>query len=488
MTGTTWTLSAIVIAAAAAVGLSASAGEKTAEAARSKPNVVLIMTDDQTVHDLSVMPRTRKALGARGTTFSRSYVSYPLCCPSRATSLTGRYSHNHGVQFNSPPLGGYGKLDKPNTLGVWLQRRGYVTSHIGKFLNGYGQDAPADVPPGWTEWSGSVDPSSYRMWGYTLNENGSLRTYGQPDVEDPALYQADVYRSKAVDFIRRRSGPVKPFYLSVAFLAPHGEITPARGHVSVRSAPRHRGKFATKPLPRPPSFNEADMTDKPRWMRGRPRLGTGQVRGITRDYRARQESLQAVDEAVDAIVRSLRDTGELKNTYLIFTSDNGHLHGEHRVPSGKILVYEPSSRVPLIIRGPGIRGGRTSRELVANVDLAATVLDVTGAKASLPVDGRSLVPYAKKPARRTRRPILHEAGPFGYRAVRTSRYLWLESGHGGRELYDRKVDPHELRSRHADPRYKRIRARLHRELRRLARCKGRGCRRQLRPLPAPSKR
>ena len=233
------------------------------------------MTHDQTVHDLSVMPLTRKALGAKGTTFSRSYASYPLCCPSRATSLTGRYSHNHGVQNNTPPLGGYGRPDKQNTLGVWLQRRGYVTSHIGKFLNGYGRDAPADVPPGWTEWKGSVDPSTYRMWGYTLNENGTMRTYGRPRVQNPALYQTDVYRSKAVDFINRRSGPGKPFYLSVAFLAPHAEAGRARGAVSVRSAPRHRGKFATKGLPTPPSFNEADMTDKPSGMRNRPLLGPG---------------------------------------------------------------------------------------------------------------------------------------------------------------------------------------------------------------------
>ena len=129
---------------------------------------------------------------------------------------------------------------------------------------------------------------------------------------------------------------------------------------------------------------------------------------------------------MNGIVTTLRQTGELRNTYLLFTSDNGFFHGEHRVPNGKILVYEPSSRVPLIIRGPGIRGGRTSRELVGNVDLAATVLDVTGAKASQPVDGRSLIRYAKKPARRTRRPILHEVGPFGYRAIRSARYLWVE--------------------------------------------------------------
>ena len=224
MARTVWALGAIVATGAAALAVSASSPEGTAEAAKARPNVVLIMTDDQTVEDMSVMSRTRRVLGDRGTTFSRSFVSYPLCCPSRATTQTGRYSHNHGVQGNTPPQGGYGRLDKANALArLAPAHAGYTTTHIGKFLNGYGRDAPADVPPGWTEWRGSVDPSTYRMWGYTLNENGTLNTYGRPNVQNPALYQHDVYRAKAEDFIRRRSGPGKPFFLSVAFLGPHTE-------------------------------------------------------------------------------------------------------------------------------------------------------------------------------------------------------------------------------------------------------------------------
>ncbi len=517
MTRTVGAFGAIVATAAAALAVSASPSEETAEAARPKPNVVLVMTDDQTVRDLSVMPLTRRSLASRGVTFTRSYASYPLCCPSRATMLTGRYSHNHGVQGNRPPQGGYGRLDKANTLPVWLQRRGYTTAHIGKFLNGYGRDVPADVPPGWTEWYGSVDPSTYFMWGYTLNENGTRRTYGRPGVQDPALYQTDVYRAKAEDFIQRRSGPGKPFYLSVAFLAPHAEggQSAATGG-SVRPAPRHKGRFATKPLPSPPSFNEADITDKPRLLRNqllplRPR----QIQNITTNFRARQESLLSVDEAVRAIVEKLRRTGELDNTYILFTADNGFFHGEHRVPNGKILVYEPSSQVPLIVRGPGIRGGRRTSEVVANVDLAATVLDVTGARPSKSIDGRSLLPYARKTSRRTRRPILHEIGPLGrgcdldqdgqppvlprprrrqqaclgsYRAVRSSRFVWVEHSNGDRELYDRARDPYELQSRHADPRYARTRAALARELKRLSTCKGKSCRRSAKRIPGPSKR
>ena len=330
-------------------------------------------------------------------------------------------------------------------------------------------------------------------------------------MQDPALYQTDVYRAKAEDFIQRRSGPGKPFYLSVAFLAPHAEAgqTAATGG-SVRPAPRHKGRFATKPLPTPPSFNEADVTDKPRLLRNQllP-LRPGQSQDITTNFRARQESLLAVDEAVRGIVEKLRSTGELDNTYVLFTSDNGFFHGEHRVPNGKILVYEPSSQVPLILRGPGIRAGRRSGELVANVDLAATVLDVTDARPSKSIDGRSLLPYARKSSRRTRRPILHEIGDVGlacdldqdgqppqtpvrrrgrpclgsYKAIRTARYLWVEHANGDRELYDRARDPYELQSRHADPRYARTRAALARGLKRLAPCAGKSCRRSAKRDP-----
>ena len=355
--------------------------------------------------------------------------------------LTGRYSHNHGVQNNRPPLGGYGRLDKPNTLGVWLQRRGYVTSHIGKFLNGYGHDVPADVPPGWTEWNGSVDPSTYRMWGYTLNENGTLRTYGRPNVEDPALYQTDVYRSKAVDFIHRRSGPGKPFYLSVAFLAPHGEITPPEAQLSVRSAPRHRGKFATKPLPRPPSFNEADMTDKPPAMRNRALLRPGQVNTITRNYRARQESLQAVDEAVDAIVkkpptdrRAQQHVPDLHLRQRLLPRRTPR--AERQDPRLRALLARAAYRPRAPASAAGAPPASWSRTWTwpnrPRLDWR---------QGQPPVDGRSLIRYAKQPARRTRRPILHEVGPFGYRAIRTSRYLWVEPIDGSRELYDRAARP-----------------------------------------------
>lgn len=495
--------------AATGVALAGTPGRAAAPAAAAatKPNVVVLMTDDQTLRDLAVMPRTRRDIGAAGTTFSRNYVSYPLCCPSRATLLTGRYAHNHAVRGNRPPRGGYGRLDKANTLPVWLQRAGYATAHIGKYLNGYGRDVPADVPPGWTEWYGSVDGSTYLMWGYTLNENGTLRTYGQRTVEDPALYQTDVYRAKAVDFIQRRARRARPFYLSVAFLAPHAENGQRRSEISVRPAPRHRGRFATKPLPRPPSFDEADVSDKPARLRALPRLTPAQVRRTTRNFRARQESLLAVDEAVEAIVAALRETGSLGRTYILFTSDNGFFGGEHRVPQGKYLVYDPSTHVPLLVRGPGIPAGGRSAELVSNVDLAPTIVAAAGARPTRAMDGRSLLPFARDPRRRTTRPILHEglapsAGGDndqdgtserpaaestapGYTAIRTPRYLYVESYTSpDRELYDLAADPFELRSLHRSARYARTRTALARELRRLRSCAGAACS-AARPAPPP---
>ena len=512
-----WWAATLAGAALAILGLLlASGGASRAQRAGAgddhRRDVVLIMTDDQTVESMRVMPRTRRLLGDQGTTFARNFVSYPLCCPSRATLLTGQYAHNSGVLGNRPPQGGYQKL-RPTagrTLPVWLSRAGYDTVHIGKYLNGYGAATPAaEVPPGWTEWHGSVDPFTYRMWGYRLNEGGVVRQYGRPRVENPALYQTDVYRDKAVAAIRRRAHNGRPLYLSVAFLAPHAESAAGRQAAPVRSAPRHRGTFANEPVPRPPSYDEADVTDKPAVLgQAYGRLTPQQQARIDLSYRSRIESLLAVDEAVGAIVDALRDTGRLNRTLIIFTSDNGFFHGEHRIPNGKYLVYEPSVGVPLILRGPGIPKGRTSRELVANVDLAPTILDVADARPrGRALDGRSLLPFARRPGRRSDRPILLETGQTTdsgdldqdggpgvarpgrpiptYRAVRTDRFKYVEYSTGERELYDLARDPDELQSLHADPAYARTLAALRRELLRLRRCTGSVCRRDTGPIPAP---
>jgi N-acetylglucosamine-6-sulfatase len=469
-------LGALVCALALLVGVAGTSEQPfTAPSAETaRPNVVVIMTDDQTVESLRVMGNVKRLLANRGATFANSFVGFALCCPSRATFLTGQYGHNNGVLGNTLPDGGYAKLDHSNTLAVWLHEAGYNTIHVGKYLNGYGRVDPTEIPPGWTEWRGSVDPSTYRFYGYTLNENGTLVTYDR-------VYQADLYARKATNIIRRRAPQAAPFFLWVAFLAPHSggprEPDDPKGIGTPVPAPRHRNDFATERLPRPPSFNEADVSDKPIGIRRRPRLGPDRIRAIRENYQQRLESLLAVDEAVARIVAALRETGELSNTLIVFTSDNGFFHGEHRVPNGKVLLYEPSIRVPLIMRGPGIPAGLRLTQHVGNVDLAPTIVDATGATARRTMDGRSLLPLFSDPTLRLRRDLLVERmpGDGNFAAIRTPRYLYAEYWNGERELYDLALDRHELESRHDRPAYAAIQADLALRLARLRTCAGETC-------------
>jgi N-acetylglucosamine-6-sulfatase len=472
-----------------------------------RPNIVVVMTDDQTVADLEAMPHVRRLLVAAGVSFDRSYVSYPVCCPSRATFLSGQYAHNHRVLGLHPPSGGYGRFEPRESLPVWLERAGYHTVHLGKYMNGYGGDSPADPPPGWSEWYGAVGHSTYRMWGYTLNENGANHSYGSQFDEDPRLYQTDVLARRAVDVIERRAGAPAPLFLSIAVLAPHHEGDSTRTFTGrlVRPAPRHEGLFADKPLPLPRAFNEENVSDKPSFIRRRPPLDAARIERIARRHRDRLESLLAVDEAVAEIVGALERVGALDDTYIVFTSDNGYLQGEHRIPSGKLLPYDPSSRVPLLVRGPGLPAGARSRALVGNVDLAPTILELARAEPGRLLDGQSLLPFARQPARESARPLLHETGgrryAFGreqdavgattvepvpnYEAVRTTRWLYVRYETGERELYDLRADPEQLQSLHADPRYRDVLTALQRELVRLAACAGAGCRGPAPEIPEP---
>ena len=282
------------------------------------------------------------------------------------------------------------------------------------------------------------------------------------------------------------------------FVAPHGEVeSPGRTtQPYIRPAPRHVGVFGD--LREPASFRgERDIRDKPPYIRRLHRTNPATATRVRADFRSRRESLLAVDDAVAEVVGALARTGRLDSTYILFTSDNGFFQGEHRIVKGKYLAYDPASHVPLMIRGPGIAPGTVSDELVANTDLAPTLLDAAGAAADAPVDGRSILPFARDPRLRTRRPVLHEGLVPGdidrdgaprthrvprYRAIRTARYLWVEWQGGARELYDLARDPGQTHSRHADRRYRRLRRSLHRELQRLRRCAGDVCRQPVGPL------
>ena len=464
-------MAALAAGIAAAAALASSDARSASPALR--PNVVVLMTDDQTLESVRVMPNVRGLIADQGVTFDNSFVSYSLCCPSRATFLTGQYAHNHGVWGNSPPNGGYYKLDSTNTLPVWLSRAGYQTIHLGKYLNGYGSRSQTEIPPGWGEWYGTPDPSTYRYTNYTVNENGKLVTYN-----GPANYKTDFEARKAVEIIARQAVDPRPFFLWVAFLAPHSGLPrdpddPA-GQSTPSPAVRHRDYFATQALPIPPSFNEADVSDKPAGIRNRAPMTAAKIAAVRENYQQRLESLLAVDDAVGQIVGQLAAIGELDKTYILFTSDNGFFHGEHRVPSGKVLLYEPSIRVPLIMRGPNIPAGRHRSQFVSNIDLARTIVAATGAQPGRVLDGRSLLPFAQDPLLHSGRDLLLETPT--YAAIRTPNWLYAEHTTGEKELYNLARDRDQLTSLHNDLRYARTQADLARRLARLRACSGPSCR------------
>lgn len=475
-----------VCALATAASLLAAPAAPAGPGAPVRPNVVVVMTDDQTVDEIEGMPRTQALIGDAGATFENSFVSFPLCCPSRASFLTGQYPHNHRVLENYPPRGGFQSLDADETLPVWLSRAGYFTGQIGKFMNGY-NTSPVGVPPGWGDWHG--EKTENRYYGYQLYEGGGPVTYGDPnenpeDPADPESYSTDVYTDKAVDFIQAQAPSSDPFFLWVSYNAPHsGQPDPppavtSRCRGNAKPAARHLGAFAGEPLPRPPSFNEGDVSDKPRSVRNTPQLSESDAAAIERVYQCELASLLAVDEGVERIVDTLAGSEELDDTVVIFTSDNGFFHGEHRIAYGKNRFYEEAIRVPLLIRGPGIAPGTRVEDLVANIDLSPTILDFAGAQAGIPQDGRSLVPIAARPERLRGREILIDTNT--YKAIRTDRYVYAEhfarADRGERELYDLERDPYQLDSKHDNKRYDDVQAALAERLDELRVCDGAECR------------
>jgi len=469
-------LLAICAAACAAPGSSAPASPAT------QPNFVVVMADDQTIGEMGAMPQTRQRIGGAGVSFERFYASFPLCCPSRATFLTGQYSHNHGVLGNGTPVGGYYELNTQQTLGPWLQAAGYHTIHVGKFLNRYGLLDPTEVPQGWDEWYAALQSSSDKYFGYQLNENGVLRNYGR----NPADYKTYVEAEKATAAIRRQAeqGPAaKPFFLFLGALAPHLPATPA---------PTHSRRFANLRLPRGLAFDERNVSDKPSFIRKLDRLSAAKTRQLRSSYLDRARSLLALDETIGQVLDELESQGLMESTYVIFMSDNGFFFGQHRLPKGKYLPYEPASRLPLMIRGPGIPAGGSSEELVGNIDLAPTILELAGASPGVEVDGRSLVPFARDPALRTGRPILFEANSrdrpsigIPYTGVKTERYSFIRYRNGEQELYDLQRDPRQLRSRHRDRKYAATERALAAALRSLRSCEGAACGSEIGTIPAP---
>jgi arylsulfatase A-like enzyme len=336
---------------------------------------------------------------------------------------------------------------------------------IGKYLNEYDGTA---IPPGWTHWYARTSRRVDGGTAFQLNKNGKLVNY------PVSKYHAtDVLRNLGTKYIRRRAGDQKPFFMYLAVKAPHG------GPVEV--ARRHRNMFTKAPLPRPPNFNEKDVSDKPGWVRWREPLTSEQIREMTLNYRKRLRSLQAVDELVAALVKVLKETGKLDNTYIVFASDNGWEQGEHRLAFGKGTPYEESIRVPFIVRGPGVPQGRRLDHMILNNDFAPTVADWAGVTPPRFVDGKSIDPVLQKnpplPNEWREQVLIEHLGRWGsadYAAVRTQTAKYVEYDNGDKELYDLAGDPYELVSRHkADPA---LLAEMQARLARLEGCSGRTCR------------
>ncbi|HVM39930.1 MAG TPA: sulfatase [Acidimicrobiia bacterium] len=473
---------ALLLAVLAAVGLVAcgdddgtAAGRPSTTAPADQPNVVVVMTDDQTVESVRVMEAVRERIGEAGTTFTRAYASYPLCCPSRASFLTGQYAHNHGVRDNVPPVGGFSRLEGDETIAVWLQRAGYRTVHVGKYLNQYGKDNPPVAPPGWEEWFGLVDPSTYQYFNYWMSTRLGPRQYG----EEEGDYQTDVLADIAVERIERFAEDDRPFFLSVAPLAPHstGRIDADEGLTNMPPvpAPRHAGRFDGEPLPASPAFDEEDVGDKPRFVQDLPRIDDAERARLTEWYQAELESLLAVDEAVGRILDALEELEILDETIVVFTSDNGFLHGEHRLVEDKRFLYEPAAGVPLLVRGPGFEAATTVDTPVANIDLAPTFLAAAGARAGIPVDGVSLVDADAQADRAVFLDNRNDGPRVQTTGIVTTRYTYFEHSTGERELYDLGTDPHQLENLAGSDAVADVEADLAERLERLRRCAGRIC-------------
>ena len=274
-----------------------------------------------------------------------------------------------------PLSGGYGRFDKRNSLPVWLRRAGYYTSHLGKFLNGYGDQQPADVPPGWSDWHATVDFSTYRMWGYTINDNGRFHTYGRPFHREPRLYQTDVLADKALSVIKSPRAGRRPFFLSINFLAPHHEDRriQRRSRQLVRPAPRHRRAYASAPLARTRSFQRTRHVGQAPLPAPTARPAHSRRHRSPDERRAQPPRLPSGrGRSGRWIVAALRRRDELDNTYIVFTSDNGYMQGEHRVAlrqDASVRALDPRAAAPSAAREWAL--GRVSSELVANVDLCA---------------------------------------------------------------------------------------------------------------------
>jgi N-acetylglucosamine-6-sulfatase len=448
-------LALIAVVGSLAVAAGFTAQGKSAPDAR-RPNIILVLADDFSWNLVKYMPRVGE-MQANGVTFSRFFVSDSLCCPSRATIFTGKYPHNTGVYTNGGRDGGFFAFHdyglERETFATRLRSAGYTTALMGKYLNGYTPTLSVDgetlyIPPGWDEWD--VGGKGYANFNYGLNENGRYHYYGS----SPEDYLTDVLAAKSVEYIDRVTVGRKPFFLEIAPFAPHSPYTPA---------PRHETWFPEVKAPRTPAFNEVSMSDKPRWLKNRKALRRLQVSTIDEDFRMRVLAVQAIDELIGDLRDALAARGQLSNTYILFTSDNGLHMGEHRLAAGKQTAFETDIHVPLVVTGPSVPHGWRMPQLTSTIDLFPTFMQMANTRVPQGIDGRSLKPLLSgETVSNWRKAVLVEhhgpditrgdpdfPGPYGgnppsYKAIRTGTGTYVEYSNGDLEYYNLRKDKYQL--------------------------------------------
>jgi arylsulfatase A-like enzyme len=427
---------------------------------------VVILTDDQSFDTLPSNPPAMPWLQSQirdpkghWLWFPNAFIETPLCCPSRATILTGRYSHHTHVRTNDD---GH-RFDESSTLATWLHGAGYFTGLFGKYLNRYPFGRLPYIPPGWDRWAAkqsTAAASTYYDYGF-VDQGVPMQTS-----DATPTYATDLFGERAVDFVRTAPAD-RPFFLYYAPSAPHPPWTPPR---------RHLGAFEGVPLPVPRSVGERNVSDKPGWVQALPPLDALARAQLQHDRRRERATLLGADDTVRRIVESIEARGELDNTVIFFLTDNGYSFGEHRI-RGKRCPYEECIRTPFAVRVPG-RASRVSDRLISNVDLAPTIAELAGVAPGFAVDGHSFAANLEGSGRGPPGPaavLIEWAGDKyipRWWGVRTHDFAYIEDSDGTVELYDLtgvrgRADPLELRNRSDDPRYRAEVRRLSRTLDRL---------------------
>ena len=390
----------------------------------ARPNFVIIVSDDQRHDTLDFMPLTKARIFEQGVTFTNAYVTTPLCCPSRSSILTGMYAHHHNVYTNFAPL-------EKTTFVQRLHEAGYFTGIVGKYLNSWDGTARPEFDD-WVVFAGRG--SARRYFNPELNVNG---TWIQHDG-----YMTHILQDYALNFLSTARQREAPFLLIFAPNAPHEPADPAPGDENL---------YPGLPLHRPPSFMEEDISDKPQWLQNQPPADPAYI-DVLRQKQL--QSLHALDLAINRLLDTLAEYGQDENTVVMYISDNGVFWAEHRL-NGKIYAYDEASHVPFAIRyAPLIPQPRVESRLVANIDIAPTIYELAGLSVPADVDGRSLLPLLAQREGEWRDSLLIEGlGYYPYMAIRTERYLYIETEGDVSELYDSANDPYQLQNQYTNPAY-----------------------------------